>query len=205
MQGPLITFFVTGNAMLIWKRRKGEKASHNETSISALEGKNYALPDPMLGNFENLLSRNTALGSVKWKTLIWNLICKISRMLSQNLMKINAELVTGLSNQLLIKPNLIFLVVELWSQRQWKIIPYHYDSCNSKGRVLLHLSLTYTCNNYVDSNVSTCMVQLGLIRGLMIQVNMPLTGELWLVLSNLFYGNSSTLWSSTTESNLNRI
>lgn len=104
MQGPLITFFVTGNAMLIWKRRKGEKASHNETSISALEGKNYALPDPMLGNFENLLSRNTALGSVKWKTLIWNLICKISRMLSQNLMKINAELVTGLSNQLLINP-----------------------------------------------------------------------------------------------------
>lgn len=198
--------------MLIWKRRKGEKASHNETSISALEGKNYALPDPMLGNFENLLSRNTALGSVKWKTLIWNLICKISRMLSQNLMKINAELVTGLSNQLLIKPNLIFLVVELWSQRQWKIIPYHYDSCNSKGRVLLHLILRYTCNNYVDSNVSTCMVhgawcmvQLGLIRGLMIQVNMPLTGELWLVLSNLFYSNSSTLWSSTTESNLNRI
>lgn len=104
MQGPLITFFVTGNAMLIWKRRKGEKASHNETSISALEGKNYALPDPMLGNFENLLSRNTALGSVKWKTLIWNLICKISQMLSQNLMKINAELVTGLSNQLLINP-----------------------------------------------------------------------------------------------------
>lgn len=67
--------------MLIWKRRKGEKVFYNEISIFVLEGKNYVLFDFMLGNFENLLFRNIVLGSVKWKILIWNLICKISRML----------------------------------------------------------------------------------------------------------------------------
>lgn len=64
--------------MLIWKRRKGEKVFYNEISIFVLEGKNYVLFDFMLGNFENLLFRNIVLGSVKWKILIWNLICKIS-------------------------------------------------------------------------------------------------------------------------------